>query len=37
MATRPKLTVTEGGSGLRIAHLRKSYRKKVVIRDVSMD
>ncbi|WP_109465406.1 LPS export ABC transporter ATP-binding protein [Albibacillus kandeliae] len=35
MAT-PKLTVTEGDSGLRIQHLRKSYRKKVVIRDVTM-
>lgn len=36
MAPRPDLTVTDGGKGLRIAHLRKSYRKKVVIRDVSM-
>ncbi len=33
----PKLTVTDGDSGLRIERLRKSYRKKVVIRDVSMD
>ena len=33
---RPELTVTEGASGLRIENLRKSYRKKVVIRDVSM-
>ena len=33
---RPALKVTEGSSGLRIEHLRKSYRKKVVIRDVSM-
>lgn len=32
----PDLTVTEGGSGLRIQHLRKSFRKKVVIRDVTM-
>ena len=32
----PSLTVTEGSKGLRIAHLRKSYRKKVVIRDVTM-
>lgn len=31
-----KLTVTEGSSGLRIEHLRKSFRKKMVIRDVSM-
>ena len=34
--TRPELTVTQGASGLRIENLRKSYRKKVVIRDVSM-
>ncbi len=32
----PNLTVTAGSSGLRIDKLRKSYRKKVVIRDVSM-
>ncbi|GAA6191333.1 LPS export ABC transporter ATP-binding protein [Phaeobacter gallaeciensis] len=32
----PKLTVTEGASGLRIDKLRKSYSKKTVIRDVSM-
>ncbi len=32
----PKLTVTSGTSGLRIEHLRKSFRKKVVIRDVTM-
>jgi len=35
MAT-PKLTVTEGSSGLRIEKMRKSYRNRVVIRDVSM-
>ena len=34
--TRPDLTVTEGDSGLRVRHLRKSYRKRVVIRDFSM-
>lgn len=34
--SRPDLRVTEGGSGLRIDNLRKSYKKKVVIRDVSM-
>jgi lipopolysaccharide export system ATP-binding protein len=34
--TRPELTVTQGALGLRIENLRKSYRKKVVIRDVSM-
>jgi len=32
----PNLTVTEGNSGLRIEHLRKSFRKKLVIRDVTM-
>lgn len=36
MASRPELTVTEGDSGLRVQHLRKSYRKRVVIRDVTM-
>ncbi len=35
--TAPDLRVTEGTSGLRIKHLRKSYKKRVVIRDVSMD
>ncbi len=34
---RPNLTVTEGDSGLRVRHLRKSYRKRVVIRDVTLD
>ncbi len=34
--SRPDLRVTEGSSGLRIDNLRKSYKKKVVIRDVSM-
>ncbi|KHQ53487.1 LPS export ABC transporter ATP-binding protein [Mameliella alba] len=33
---RPDLSVTEGDSGLRVEHLRKSYRKRVVIRDVSL-
>nr|WP_152540566.1 LPS export ABC transporter ATP-binding protein [Sulfitobacter noctilucicola] len=32
----PKLQVAEGSAGLRIEHLRKSYRKKTVIRDFSM-
>ncbi|MHA6264343.1 LPS export ABC transporter ATP-binding protein [Arenibacterium sp. CAU 1754] len=32
----PDLSVKEGQSGLRIEHLRKSFRKKMVIRDVSM-
>ena len=35
MAT-PDLTVTEGDLGLRVERVRKSYRKRVVIRDVSM-
>ncbi|MDX1819539.1 MAG: LPS export ABC transporter ATP-binding protein [Paracoccaceae bacterium] len=33
----PKLTVTEGNSGLRVRKLRKSYKKRVVIRDFSME
>ncbi|ANT60582.1 MULTISPECIES: LPS export ABC transporter ATP-binding protein [Roseobacteraceae] len=33
---RPELTVTEGGQGLRVEHLRKSYRKRTVIRDVTL-
>ncbi len=33
---RPSLSVAEGSVGLRIEKLRKSYRKKTVIRDVSM-
>lgn len=32
----PDLNVTAGTGGLRVEHLRKSYRKKVVIRDFSM-
>ncbi len=31
------LTVAEGGAGLRISNLRKSYRKRPIIRDVSMN
>ncbi len=34
---RPNLTVTEGSSGLQIRNLRKSYKKRLVIRDVSLD
>ena len=34
---RPDLTVADGDAGLRIEHLRKSYRKKTVIRDFSME
>ncbi len=33
---RPQLSVADGSSGLKIEKLRKSYRKKTVIRDVSM-
>ncbi len=36
MAT-PELTVSEGDQGLKVRNLRKSYRKRVVIRDVSLD
>ncbi|KAA2315387.1 LPS export ABC transporter ATP-binding protein [Pseudooceanicola sediminis] len=35
-AAKPSLTVTEGDHGLRIEGLRKSYKKRVVIRDVTM-
>ena len=34
---KPQLTVTEGQSGLRVSHLRKSYKKRTVIRDFSME
>ncbi|MFN3993273.1 MAG: LPS export ABC transporter ATP-binding protein [Tabrizicola flagellatus] len=34
---RPDLTVTDGQAGLQIRSLRKSYKKRPVIRDVSMD
>lgn len=37
MTDRPKLSVTEGDAGLRIVNLRKSYRKRLVIRDVSIE
>ncbi len=33
---KPELTLTPGTSGLRIEKIRKSYRKRMVIRDVSM-
>jgi len=35
--SKPSLTVQAGSAGLRITNLRKSYRKRLVIRDVSMD
>ena len=34
---QPELTVTEGSAGLHVRNLRKSYRKRLVIRDVSLD
>ena len=37
MADGPNLTVQQGEVGLQIINLRKSYRKRPVIRDVSMD
>ncbi len=36
MADTPNLTVQDGDAGLQIINLRKSYRKKLVIRDVSL-
>ncbi len=36
MARAPELTVAEGSAGLRMDKLRKSYRRRTVIRDVSM-
>lgn len=37
MATTPKLVATEGMPGLRVTRLRKSYRRRPVIRDVSLE
>ena len=34
---KPNLTIASGSSGLRVSRLRKSYRKKVVIRDIDME
>jgi lipopolysaccharide export system ATP-binding protein len=34
---RPDLTVTEGSVGLHVRNLRKSYKKRLVLRDVSLD
>lgn len=36
MQDSPSLSVTDGAAGLQISNLRKSYRKRPVIRDVSM-
>ena len=35
--TAPDLKLAQGSAGLKISHLRKSYRKKLVIRDFSME
>ncbi|MFU1478441.1 LPS export ABC transporter ATP-binding protein [Roseovarius sp. C7] len=35
--TKPELTLAHDASGLSIRNLRKSYRKRVVIRDVSLE
>lgn len=35
--TKPELTLTAGESGLRVRNLRKSYKKRVVIREFSME
>ncbi|SMP04843.1 LPS export ABC transporter ATP-binding protein [Shimia sagamensis] len=34
---KPDLSVTQGSSGLQVQSLRKAYRKRVVIRDFSME
>ncbi len=36
-SARPELKITEGAGGLQVRNLRKSYKKRPVIRDVSMD
>ena len=36
MTDRPDLVIEDGQHGLRITNLRKSYRRRPVIRDVSM-
>ncbi|WP_158964860.1 LPS export ABC transporter ATP-binding protein [Chachezhania sediminis] len=36
MTETPNLTVQDGSAGLRVSKLRKSYRRRVVIRDVSI-
>ena len=37
MAPAPDLSVAEGSAGLRVVNLRKSYKRRLVIRDVSLD
>lgn len=36
MTARPELSIAEGRGGLHVRHLRKSYSRRPVIRDVSM-
>ena len=36
-AQKSGLTVTQGSQGLHVVNLRKSYRKRLVLRDVSLD
>ncbi|MGB8624424.1 MAG: LPS export ABC transporter ATP-binding protein [Paracoccaceae bacterium] len=37
MSGRPDLSVAEGNVGLKVSNLRKSYRRRLVIRDVSLE
>ncbi len=37
MSETPTLTVADGQVGLKVSHLRKSYRKRLIIRDVSLE
>lgn len=37
MSPAPTLTVADGDVGLKVAHLSKSYRRRPIIRDVSME
>ena len=37
MDTAPSLTLTEGSVGLKVVNLRKSYRRRPVIRDISLE
>jgi len=37
MTGKSRLKVEDGGAGLRVSHLRKAYRRRPVIRDVSIE
>jgi lipopolysaccharide export system ATP-binding protein len=37
LTSHPDLTLTAGDAGLRVRHLRKSYKRRPVIRDMSLD